>query len=366
MAADAAAINPPPLVDRHDMTAAWFTHALRHAGVLGDQSVTAVGSTPIGTGQVADTLLFTLTYDDADAALPVSLVAKLAAEDADSRSAAVGSRLYEREVRFYQQLLARTAVRAPRHLYSDIDTVTGRFVLLLEDLSPASSVNQLAGFDVEHARRAMAEAAALHAPMWNDDALADVDWLNHTRATADMLAQNGPVLTEAFCERYRSDLDDRLLAQMRRINAYAPTFWTTQHQPLTVVHGDFRPDNMLFDAKGGQLPVAVVDWQTTDRGNGLLDVAFLLGTALEPETRRAHERELVSQYFEALIAGGVGGYDWERCWTDYRRHACYAVYFLTPAAMLVERTARGDEMFLTMIRRALAQIADLDTEALLH
>lgn len=359
-------ISRPPLVERHEMTAAWFTQALRHAGLLGEGSVTTVESTPIGTGQVADTLVFTLAYDDPGPAAPTTLVAKVSAADADSRAAALGQRLYEREVRFYRHVLERTGIRTPRHLYSDIDTATGQFVLLLEDLSPASSVNQLTGFSVEHARRALDQAAALHAPMWGDDTLADVDWLNHTRATGEALAQLAPMLTESFCERYAADLDDALLAQIRRLNAFAPAFWTTQDGPLTVIHGDFRTDNMLFDAKAGEYPVAVVDWQTVDRGNGLLDVAFLLGTALEPDTRRAHEQELVSRYFDALIAGGVRDYDWPQCWIDYRRHACYAVYFLAPAAMLVERTERGDQMFLTMIRRALVQITDLDTEILLE
>jgi hypothetical protein len=347
------------------MTTDWFTQTLRYAGLLSNESVATVESAPIGTGQVADTLVFRLTYDSTETAAPPSLVAKVAAEDADSRAAALGQRLYEREVRFYQQLRQRTQVAAAAHIYSDIDTETGLFVLLLEDLSPSSSVNQLAGFTVEHARRAVAEAAALHAPLWGDDSLEDSEWLNHTCATGEMLAQLTPALTEAFCDRYSAELDSDTLQRMRRLNAMAPKFWTTRHGPQTVVHGDFRPDNMLFDAKGGQCPVAIVDWQTADRGNGLIDVAFLLGTALESQDRRAHEQDLVKQYFDALVAGGVRDYDWEQCWTDYRRHAGYAVFFLAPAAMLVERTERGDEMFLTMIRRALTQIADLDAEALL-
>ncbi|CAM5720988.1 hypothetical protein MAUB1S_00763 [Mycolicibacterium aubagnense] len=78
--------------------------------------------------------MFTLTYDAADVTAPSSLVAKVPATDADSRAAALGQRLYEREVRFYQELHGRTLVVAPTHIYSDIDTTTGHFVLLLEDL----------------------------------------------------------------------------------------------------------------------------------------------------------------------------------------------------------------------------------------
>lgn len=356
---------PPPLVDRRDMSPQWFTHALRHCGVLTDGSVTAVTAAPIGTGQVADTLAFTLSYDRADTGAPASVVAKLPSEDPNSRQAAVMQRLYEREVRFYQILRDRTAVTTPSYLYSDIDTATGQFVLLLENLTPVATVDQLRGFTVEHARRALQQAAALHAPFWGDSEFDNYDWLNHSHNTADMLAQLVPLLIEQFCQRYATDLGPDIMGRMRRLSAHAGELASEQHGPITVVHGDFRTDNMLFDGKGGDVPVAVVDWQTVDRGNGLIDVAFLLGTALDPQLRAAHEQELVRCYFDTLTAAGVSDYDWEQCWADYRRQASYAVFFLAPAAMLVERTERGDEMFLTMIRRAFAQISDLGTEALL-
>lgn len=356
--------SPPPLVNRRDMNAEWFTHVLRSTGVLTDGAVTEVTSAPIGTGQVADTLVFTLAYDRPVPGAPTGVVAKLPAEDPNSLQAAIMQRLYEREVRFYQHLSSQSAVATPGYIYSDIDTATGQFVLLLEDMRPIAAVDQLSGFTVDHARAALAQAAALHAPFWGRDEFADYDWLNHTRNTADMLAQIVPVLVAQFCERYATELGPEIAQLMRRLGDRAATP-AEPRGPLTVIHGDFRTDNMLFDAKGGDVPVAVVDWQTIDRSNGLIDVAFLLGTALDPQVRAAHEQELVRGYYDALCAAGVSDYTWEQCWTDYRREAFYAVIFLAPAAMLVERTDRGDEMFLTMLRRACAQIIDLGTESLL-
>jgi hypothetical protein len=51
--------------------------------------------------------------------------------------------------------------------------------------------------------------------------------------------------------------------------------------------------------------------------------------------------------------------------TDYRRHAYGGYIMAVGASMLVQRTPRGDEMFLTMARRHAAQILDLGSEALL-
>jgi aminoglycoside phosphotransferase (APT) family kinase protein len=131
-----------------------------------------------------------------------------------------------------------------------------------------------------------------------------------------------------------------------------------------VVHGDYRTDNMLFDAAGGTIPLAVIDWQTIQVGHAMADVAFLLGASLDPADRRSHEHDLVREYHHALSGRGVPGYPWDQCWTDYRRYAYQCLAFLVPAAMLVEQTPRGDEMFLTMIGRGCAHVTDLDSATL--
>ena len=42
------------------------------------------------------------------------------------------------------------------------------------------------------------------------------------------------------------------------------------------------------------------------------------GTNLHPDVRRAQEVALLRRYHATLVAGGVEGYSWEACWTDYR------------------------------------------------
>ena len=327
---------------------------LRHAGAIKGSSVLSAEGAPVGTGQVADTFRYALTYDTLEQSAPKSVVAKLSAADESSRGAAVAYRLYEREVRFYAELLGRVNVRAPRCYYGDVEPDTGRFVLILEDLSPASPINQLAGFNVDHAGHAMDQAAALHAPLWGDASLTELDWLIRSSAQAEMMSEVLPKLIDAFLARYQDDLEPECLALIDSLKGHMAAFWDGQRGPLTVTHGDFRADNMLFGAQDGAVPLAVVDWQTVGQGPGLLDVAYVLGTSLDTEVRRANEEELVGRYHAALQAGGVRDYSWDQCWHDYRRDAIYAIYFLAPAAVMVERTARGDAMFLSMIRRASA------------
>jgi hypothetical protein len=83
------------------------------------------------------------------------------------------------------------------------------------------------------------------------------------------------------------------------------------------------------------------------------------------EDRRRHEERLVAVYHDALVAGGVGHYSFDACFTDYRRYAFAGYLMAVGASMLVERTARGDEMFLAMARRHAAQIVDLRSDELI-
>ncbi len=71
-------------------------------------------------------------------------------------------------------------------------------------------------------------------------------------------------------------------------------------RPWTIVHGDYRADNLLF---GGDR-VVVVDWQTVGLGPGPADLSYLLGASLVPDARREHEAALVDRYVAGLRAAG--------------------------------------------------------------
>ena len=61
--------------------------------------------------------------------------------------------------------------------------------------------------------------------------------------------------------------------------------------PVTICHGDFRIDNLLFD-DAAECPerVGVLDWQITYRGPAVTDVAYLLCQSMEVDERREEER----------------------------------------------------------------------------
>jgi aminoglycoside/choline kinase family phosphotransferase len=295
------------------------------------------------------------------------VVYKFASSDPTSRSTGVTLRTYEVEVRFYRDVARTVDIRIPACHFGDIDLATGEFVLVLEDLTPCVQGDQLAGCTVDQALLAMEELARLHAPRWNDRALADVEWLNRN-ATDESLAFSEaflPQLLPGFLSRYADRLAPSEVRIAERLLGGIGRFLRDRPGPRAVQHGDYRLDNMLFGTTAGGYPLAVVDWQTVVWGPPVFDASYFLGAGLDPDARRAHERPLLRAYHDALRARGVGGYSWDDCWRDYRRYAFGGFLMAIGASTMVVQTARGDEMFLTMIRRHGAQIADLEAEEFL-
>jgi hypothetical protein len=320
----------------------------------------------VGTGQMADSVRLSPRYDTDDAAGPSSVVGKFTAADVTSRSTALAMRTSEVEVRFYQQVASTVGVRTPRCYHADVDPATAEFVLVLEDLAPARVGDQVEGCTVDEAALALTELAALHAPRWGDGSLETLDWLNRrTTESDDAGAALLPVLFDGFAARYGDVLEESVLDVGRRLMPDIGTYLRRHRPPWTVQHADYRLDNLMFGTGSGGPPLAVVDWQTVVLGPGAADVSYFLGAGPSVEDRRRHEERMVREYHGALVAGGVDDYSFDDCFTDYRRYA-YAGYLMAVgASMMVERTARGDEMFLTMARRHAAQIVDLGSHELI-
>lgn len=341
-----------------DLTAQWVGAAMaRHTG---GARVTSIQRTPVGTGQVADTYRLELTWDP-EGAGPATLIAKVTAADETSRGAAALTRTYEIEHAFYRDLAHTLEVRSPRCYHCDHDAPGNRYVLLLEDLAPARQGDQIAGCSPDEAAQAVDELVRLHAPRWGDPALRDLPWLNRH----DPDAQDGSgffqMLADGFLERYAEALEPEIADLVRRFAPKVSAYGAQRAEPLTVVHSDYRLDNLLL---GGDR-VGVVDWQTVSLGPAVADLSYFLGASLRTEDRRTHERDLVGRYVEALGAAGIDDLDAEGAWEQYRVHSFAGLLMAVAASMLVTRTDRGDEMFMVMAHRHGRHALDLDAEGLL-
>jgi thiamine kinase-like enzyme len=329
-----------PTVD--DIDARWLSEYL----TLRD--VTGVTSSSVGHGQVAN--CYRLVVEQRDAP-PTSFIAKVPSLDAVSRSTAALQHLYEREVSFYQLLASNVAIRTPRCFFAQRDE-NDDFLLILEDLSPAAQIDQFGGIDVEVARHGLDALAGLHGPTHALEDLHRSTWLRGvSEELAPLYAMVLPALFDQFLARYGERLDSDVHAMVTTLKERLGQFsdYVTPHPCVT--HGDFRTDNLLIDARDGAVPLAVVDWQTVGVGSPLLDVAYFLTTSLSPDDCALHETELIDYYLDAMSEQQVR-LSRSVARQEFARYTLQPIVMLVAASVIVEQTARGDEMFLSMIARA--------------
>lgn len=348
---DAAAVIERP----DDLTAEWLT------SVLGAGTVEAFTVERIGTGQMSECYRVGLSYSAGGG--PASVVLKVAASDPVSRGTGAALGLYEREVRFYAEVAPRLADSGgpvAHCFHASHHPETGVFTLLLDDAAPAEVGDEIRGAPIEDARLALTKLGGLHAPLMGSTAMADSAWLNRETPINQALITQ---LFAGFAERYAEAITGPQRMVCQRLVDSFDAYLAEEADPARMhglVHGDYRLDNMLFGRPGSLRDLTVVDWQTVTWGPALTDVAYFLGCALPSADRRAHYDELLAAYH-----GGLGPnppLTLEQVREGVRRQSFFGVMMTIVSSMLVERTERGDQMFLTMLERHSSHV--LDTGAL--
>jgi Ecdysteroid kinase-like family len=339
-----------------DLTAAWLTTAIG-AGDITDFTVER-----IGTGQMSECYRVQLSYADTvpRSDRPDSVVLKVAATDPMSRQTGMTLGLYEREVSFYRDLAARLQGPVSSCYHTGFDASSGIFDVLLEDANPAVVGDEIRGATTAQAQIAVTELARLQGPLLGDATLADASWLNRDAPINQALIA---ALHTGFVDRYGDQIAPQHRMVCERLVGGFDGYLAEEAAADRIhglVHGDYRLDNMLFGVDGAARPLTVVDWQTVTWAPAMTDLAYFLGCALPVEDRREHYDSLLEDYHRALgpdapitlaeVRGGV------------RRQSFFGVMMAIVSSMLVERTERGDAMFMTMLQRHCEHV--LDTNAL--
>jgi len=300
-----AAVFP---ADPGDLTAEILTAALSErwpdVGVDGLRIVD-VKRCGDGVASTADRVVLDLTYSPGTTeGLPERMVLKtmLATPHAPAT-------MYENEVRFYRELRDELPIEAPTAFASSYDPSTGRFGLLLEDLGAreARFPSAVEPVSLDAVRSILANLATLHATFWDSPRFADdLAWVA-TPTRGGMFEVFDLIGLELIEDQVaRHPFKQELIAPLgRSISDMWELLWRVQRRhgerPVTLLHGDPHVGNtyLLPVDRGGLL-----DWQLMMRGCWAHDVVYVMVTALDPETRRNAERDLVAEYLDRLGAAG--------------------------------------------------------------
>lgn len=347
-----------------DVTVEFLTEVLRDRGWIGDATVVDAPAQTVGAGLMGICARYELRLDRDVPGAPRSVIGKFAAQDATAREFMASSG-YRNELCFYQHFAAQVSIRAPRCAHAAIDD-DGWFTLILEDCAPMEPGDQLRGCTVEQVDAAVRELVGLHAPLW-DAAVLDTHecFADRINVEPELLVVGLQAIVPGFIDRYGAAFAPDEVEFYERFGASVGNWFAARPARRSVVHSDYRPDNLLFSRDEVAPKVAVVDWQGFTRGCAMSDVSFLIGNALAPDVRRAHEEQLVRTYHDALVGAGVSSYPYVECWDEYACSLLSALLTTIFGAMYGTRTDRGDRMFELMGARHARQILDLGADRFL-
>ncbi len=347
-----------------EITPDWLTATLSErlpGSVVVDAAVAPLHNAASYNGTLARVVP---SYSAAPPEAPTSIVAKLLPQNQQVRELGTSLGIYLREAALYRDIGEQTGLRLPRLFGVVTDTGDGSSALLLEDLSHLRTGSQSAGYTVAEAEATLVQFAHQHAAWWDRAELGALAWLpawnepGMVQFAAGAYAQVWPICAAAF--------DDALPAEAvtlggRLAEIIGDMMEGVATPPVTLVHGDARHENLLFDPADESQAPYVVDWQFVARGRGAMDIAYYLTQSGTAELAATNERTLVERYHDELCRGGVTGYSAAQCWEDYRRFAYYALVYPVFAAGLADPENEAQRAGVAVIlERAVNAILRLD------
>ena len=349
----------PTVID--EVEAKWLTESLRSSGVLSaDSRVTEFDVEPIGMGVGIMGLLYRLSmrYDAAGAG-PATVVAKFASTDPTARHVSRVFRFYEKEVGFYRNFVALTPIPTTACYSASHDPETDDFVLLFEDVGDAIVHSQVDGCPPDAALLTVRNLARHHAafadsPLFDDP---DFAWLpfGSDPPTPEGVIQGMADSWEPFQEKFPELVTSELEAIMERFAGSARSLLTVKEgRPITLLHGDFRLDNLFFSPDG---EVTTIDWQVCAKGPFAYDLAYFVTQSLTIDDRRAHETVLIDAYLDELRDAGVS-HDRDMFMADYRSTAMFCLCYPIQSGRVELVNDRARALIVDMFNRAMTAIQD--------
>jgi len=246
--------------------------------------------------------------------------------------------VFRNEIDFYQKILPEmknllvTEGFGDEHIDFDIPSIlyakeeAGAAIIVLEDIYAdgyrhIKDCNGEKYLDVEQAMVAVRSIARIHAASVAIQEKNNVDLAVEYPSLAESellwtqaeMAARLTVMKDNYCNLLKKSTETDSPKLLRR---FQETFDSAErlvelcerrikpnnnHGSLSLQHGDFHFNNLMFKVVCGRMKVKMVDWQLTYCGKATGDLSYLLLSSLSPRTRELHEDQIKAEYFASYL-----------------------------------------------------------------
>ena len=264
-------------------------------------------------------------------------ILKVGTNSAERKRWARELHVFDRELAAYHLLTPFRGKRSPHLYYGTAADQGSDGLLLMEEIKNARNIDQIRGLEWNDLRSAVLAIAQVHSQFWNSPALKKAKGLpHHHYMRAHELKQKLPrflrwaKLSDENKELF-STLPDRIPSVLARL----------KKRPFTLVHGDFRSDNIFFHGK----KVRFIDWGLSFVGCPAFDLARLAGGSSRKPLSLMQHVELFNLWHRELLRNKARNYPSHEAWQDYRDAVLLTITIpVTNAPTLAKFSARGDKM----------------------
>ena len=348
-----------PAQSQH-VTSAWLNEALDGRADVGRIASVRAENLGEGVGILGEVARLHLTYEPGSTG-PATMVAKFQSLFPENVFVSQIMGFYLREVNFYNELAPTLGLAVPRCFHASIDPAGTPFVILMEEITGARMIDQIAGATRSDCELIVDLGAALHAKFWETPQLYALDWLPPWNNPAYQGARElvaGKI--DAFDARWSARVPKHMMSLMHELTPrYVEMLdWWVDRGNVTLAHTDFRADNFLFGGSAGDGVVTMLDFQIMTRHVGAWDVANFLGMSVTAENRREWQDGLLHRYHDALIGHGVTGYSFDRLVEDYRFCSVQQAWAQIAISDADPGNDRGRTLLDSMITRSFQSASD--------
>ncbi|MEM7009251.1 MAG: phosphotransferase [Thermodesulfobacteriota bacterium] len=299
-----------------EITTKWMNYAFSEGSICESGTITDIEVEPLGPhvkGLLSSICRVKITYKHQLQQLPKTVVVKFPPEVDERKSFGSNWGVYEREIMFYRELSKKSPIRVPKCYYTVIDESNNNFLLMIEDAGDWIPGDQVGGLSVKQTKSAVTSIGKFHAHWWESEELENLKWIPiENRSPLHAFHDNWDDFKNVHSDVLdKQDINagDLIAKSGERIQELSMV------GPRTIIHYDFRADNMMFN----QLDeIMVVDWQTALISFGAFDVGRAVCGSHHGIIEKIHHVKFLELWYQVLMDHGVSNYTFEEAWRDYR------------------------------------------------